>query len=315
MYNLRPLLISLDEEMSTARKILTSGVVGVIGTSAFGFMIGGPGGAVFATVIYGAAGAVVGAMSQAAYRMTERYPFLARSTITGLTSMVAGAFSGRMTEIAYGFASPCNGYDQHNACLDTLKFYGTAALPIGMTAVAVGNLCSDSKASVVSEVKSVSSSALSTDDDAKKIINADFKNTIRDGALAGFIAGSYAQLTVGFKEGPVGGLIGGVVDKAIAHTLKRKGFSIETSELLALATTILIDTGGLHFFGSNQGALIPYKKEEDMNMHHLVYYTALMLCMAGMPVIKRSLSFFKDALCHAPRVLDRKGMEPELPKP
>src|SRR5579871_2223595 len=85
------------------------------------------------------------------------------------------------------------------------------------------------------------------------------------GAIIGALAGGTAQLAVGFKEGLVGGALGGILNRGISYALEQKaGWSKMRAELAALATTVALDVGGLHSLGSEYG---------PVNGNPIIHYT------------------------------------------
>lgn len=118
------------------------------------------------------------------------------------------------------------------------------------------------------------------------------------GAVIGALAGGAAQVSVGFKEGVVGGALGGVLNRGLSYALEQTaGFSKMTAELAAFAITATLDAGGLHSFGSDKGPIngnpvIPYAPEEGLVLHHVVFYTAMLLGFAGVSLYNNRHALF-----------------------
>lgn len=113
------------------------------------------------------------------------------------------------------------------------------------------------------------------------------KEDVINGGVSGFIAGGFARFTVGFKEGMFGGLLGGLLNPLLSFGYRKAGFSLSASEVMAFASTVLLDIGGLHHFGTqSSSAPVPYSSDEQMLLHHTVFYTALALAMTGLSLYK-----------------------------
>lgn len=123
---------------------------------------------------------------------------------------------------------------------------------------------------------------------------------VLSGAIAGAVAGKTAALLIGFKEGVIGGTVGGILSQGFSYSLWKIGFSFTVSEVIALTSAALLDAGFLHHFGSNNGsAPIPYTSEENMAMHHVVFYSALALGLSGHALYKKyEPGFFQSISQH-----------------
>lgn len=116
----------------------------------------------------------------------------------------------------------------------------------------------------------------------------ELKEELIVGGIAGFLASGIAKVTVGFKEGMIESAIGGSINSLMSYGYRKMGFSMSASEALAFASTILIDIGGTHFFGSESPHVpIPYS-EDQMVVHHTVFYTALALSLSGLYLYKKN---------------------------
>lgn len=270
--------------MSTSRRSIISAIIGVAGSTGLGFLLGGPPGALIGAGAFGVPAAFVSGLSQCCYRTTRRrytgkvIPVVA----AGVTSFTTGIVAARAVDIAMKLPSHCNGPNT-DLCLSTLADFSLYfAVPISITAVALGNGIADHYYGKTPRPE------------FKELAPISVKREIGEGALTGFIAGGLAQLSVGFKEGPIGGLLGGIFDKSLSCYLQKNGVSKLPAEVIAFATTVLVDMGGLHHFGSNYGAPIPYKSSENMTEHHLVFYSMLLLGMVNLPSTYNKLGFFKQ---------------------